>query len=490
MKKFIVLVLCILFLILPLTSCYDAKELDEWAYVYTLGIDKGAHEKFRITLQLPSYKKSGGGGGVSSSSSKSGQTGGKGESGDFSVISIDCPSLYSGLNMINTSLSRTVNLMHCKYIMISEELAKQNIGYLFDAITRDRQIRRITHLIVVKGEAGKIVKAFNPVVGTAIAKTQEGQMTQVSLSGLSNNTTVGDFLNNIKSTTSEPFTTLASLNDFSSYQEGESTGSSQSSSSSSSQTPGNAASVSDSSSATSSSGLTSSSSSSASSGGKHQVHTFMDYTAGQLPRKGGNEIEYLGTAIFDGGKMIGELDGGETQVLKMMQGNFNMASFVIKDPIETDLTDTMKVRQQAKPKITVKLDNGKPKIILNITLDGDLQQVQSIKGKDDTTLIPLLQNEFTQKLKDKIDQTFEKCRKLNCDVFDFGGIAVRQFPTIQEWESYNWLGHFKDASLTTNVEFVLRRDGTLLKDNPIVTASRASSSTGSGGNNQSKGANK
>ncbi|NMA24325.1 MAG: Ger(x)C family spore germination protein, partial [Clostridiales bacterium] len=62
----------------------------------------------------------------------------------------------------------------------------------------------------------------------------------------------------------------------------------------------------------------------------------------------------------------------------------------------------------------------------------------------------------------KLDQTVKKCQELNCEVFDFGYKAARQFLTIQDWEKFDWLSSFKDAEVTTDVEFILRRTGTII----------------------------
>lgn len=445
LKRNAIFLVCIL-LIPLLTSCNDAKELDEWAYAYTLGVDKGEAANFRLTVQLPTFKQSAAGGGGGSSGSQS-------KSGDFSVITVDCPSLYTGLNSINTSLSRTLNMTHCQFILISEDLAKKDIGFVCDAIVRDRQIRRPAHLIIVKGQASKFIESFNPVVGTAISKTQEGQMQQINATGLAGNSTLGEFLNNVKSTTTQPFAALASLNEYSSQNE--------------------------SSSASSSSGPSSGSSSESSGGSSSSSPVyFLDYLAGEIPRKGGNKTEFTGTALFDGGKMVGELTGGETQAMMIMRGSFQTASLALQDPLETELTDTIKLRQLKSPRVSVNTKISKPTIELELFLAADLQQVQSRVGQDDVKLIPLLEKEFKKELNSKINETFKICKNKGCDVFGFGGKAVTNFATIQQWERYSWLSKFKDATLKTTVNFDIKRNGALLKNNPVEGAGSSESSGG------------
>lgn len=73
MRRLVLIVLLCIFILSSLTACYDAKEIDEWAYVYTIGIDKGVDNDLRFTFQIPSLKleSGGGGGGVQSGTDRS-----------------------------------------------------------------------------------------------------------------------------------------------------------------------------------------------------------------------------------------------------------------------------------------------------------------------------------------------------------------------------------------------------------------------------------
>lgn len=400
-----------------LTACYDALEVDDWAYVYTMGVDKGISNKLRITVQLPTMKSSGGGidgGGQSSTGS-----GNK----DFVVISLDCPTFYTGVNMINSSLSRKINYSHSKYFVVSEDIAKEGMGNLMSAFVRDRQIRRTMHMIVVKGKARDFIKEINPVLGTALSKTQEGMMNMEKVNGFFDDNDLGSFIDDIKSHKIQPVSVLAAINDFSNYKkEGQPT---------------------------------------------DEIKSAGDYYAGELPRSDGNKTEYLGTAIFNGGKMVGEFNGDETRALLMIKGEYETGSYVIHDPYNSKLLDTIIVNQQKKPdtKIDFKKE-GKPDIEVKIFLEGEIQALQSTVNYESMEYKPILENKVETFLKEQIDKSISKALALNSDVFGFGEKASMKFLTIQDWEEYKWLEKFKDSSIKTEVQFVIRRTGTLIKTNP------------------------
>lgn len=80
-----------------------------------------------------------------------------------------------------------------------------------------------------------------------------------------------------------------------------------------------------------------------------------------------------------------------------------------------------------------------------------------------------MENQFVERLRKDIERTIRKCQVLGVDAFGFGQTVVRNFLTIQELEEYNWLQHFKTAETATEVEFTIRRTGTIIKTNPTRT---------------------
>lgn len=414
MRRLISFVLLILFSVSSLTACWDAKEIEQWAYVYTIGVDKGVNNVLRLTFQIPSMKQ-----GVDEGSVT-------GEGREHYSISVDAPTFHSGVNMVESSLSRTLNYMHAKYLVISEDLAREGVDRFINSMIRSWQIRRIMYIIIVKGKADRFVGEFTPVLTSGTSKSQTGFMDMYRDTGLFINTNYQNFLEDLKTTYRMPAAPLAAINDFSNYR-----------------TRGNP---------------------------PKEFKSEGDYYAGELPRSGGNKFEFFGTALFDGDKMVGELNGDESRALLMIRGEFYSGSIAITDPKDKELRITTDITMKKKPDIKVDFREGKPVINVKIFLEGDIQNLQSPIEYESVELKPVLEDAYKVYIKDVIDKTIDKCKELNVDVFGFGGKAVGHFLTIQEWEEYNWLSHFKDAEINTEVEFTLRRAGTLLKTNPTMKA--------------------
>jgi spore germination protein KC len=417
MCRLISIVLLFVFAASSLTACWDAKEIDQWAYVYTIGVDKGVDNVFRFTFQIPSMKQDGGGSGGG------GAKGGPSVGNEYYFISVDAPTFHSGVNMVESSLSRTLNYMHAKYLVISEDLAREGVERFINSMVRSWQIRRIMHIIIAKGKASSFVKGFVPKLTTATSKAQTGFMDIYKDTGLFFDTDYQRFLEDLKTTYRMPAATLAALNDFSNYR-----------------TRGNP---------------------------PEEFKSEGEYYAGELPRSGGNEFEFFGTALFNGDKMVGQLNGDESRALLMIRGEFKSASIAIADPKDKGYRITVDTIMKKKPNIKVEFHEGKPVINLEIFLEADIQNLQSPTEYESTEEKPVLEDAYKMYIKGIIDKTIDKCKELNVDVFGFGEKAAKHFLTIQEWEEYNWLSRFKDAEVNTKVEFTIRRTGTILKTNPI-----------------------
>ncbi|MCW2278357.1 Ger(x)C family spore germination protein [Heliophilum fasciatum] len=422
----IIMVIMLLCLCAAVSGCYDRREVEDMAYVIAIGVDIGVNDGVRLSFQL-----SGGGG-----AQAQGGAGQKGAGNPIqaeatnAVYTIDAPSLYTGLNQINTFSSKQLNLEHAKMIIFSEEIAKSGIlkKYL-KSMVRYREIRKISNVVVVKGNAEEFLKANVVVLTGEVSKVThmilnlEGQRT-----GFFPVTKLMDFYIATKSNMEDAIIPLGSMNRYENMQE-----------------PGTGEQP------------------AASSGGR--------YVAGELPRRGGQRREFFGTAVFRGAHMVGELNGDETRVLSMVRGDFKQGFFTMLDPQKEKHSIALDVRLNDKPKITVDVRQDPPVIHVRVTLEGDFLSIQSGINYESSELKPVVEEAFAQNIKDLLDQLIKKCQhEYKADIFRFGTEAVTHFSTIGEWEQYEWLKKFTEAQVTTEVSFIVRRTGTILKSTPVQEA--------------------
>lgn len=414
-KVIIILVLCTF--LLSLTSCYDASEMDDLLYVIAIGVDKGISDKWRLTVQFPTMRE--GGGQMQSVS------GGSSGSSGHSYASIDSPSFFTGIDMLNASLPRKLDFTHAQIIVFSEELAEEGlIGEYITPIGRFGDIRRSSHVFVVNGKAMNFIKENKPLIGTTLSKSFQVLSHASQNTGFFPHVTLENFYEDLKSPYGQTIAAMASVNDLKSFaEEGKPWGT--------------------------------------------EFKTGGSYFAGQLPRTGQNKIEVWGTALFNGDKMIDKLNGDETRFLLMIRDEFKQGLYTMQDPKRPEVIIALDVRISKKPKIEIDVKNENPEIRLKLQLDADILSVQSMIDYENPELLPLLEENFKKTVKEGILALIKKCQDLNTDVFYFGENAAKNFFTIDEYESYNWNSRFKDAKVIVDVDFAIRRTGTQIKSYPI-----------------------
>jgi len=418
--------LCFLILVIYvtlLTGCYDINEVDQMIHVLAIGIDRGVSDKWRITFQFPNQKgdgEKGGGASVGQNMGKVGQDG-------HSTVTIDAPSFYTGIDMLNASLPRRINLMHAEFLVLSEDFAKSGLlGEYIAPIARFRQTRKSMHVIVCKGSAMEFVEANMSIIGSTLSKNMQLISKESEITGYFPYVTLNDFYEGIKSTYNNPIAILGAVNDFRSFKlQGE----------------------------------------------KQLEKGFSEgeYYAGELPRKGENKLELFGTAVFDGDKMVGELNGWETRLMLIGRGEFKTAFLTVEDPKDPESIVVIDLRQARAPEINIEFINDKPVIRLNAYLEGDIMSVQKRINYEDPKLKPILEKAVEKNIKEGMDKLVSKSKSINADIFNLSRTVVKHFKTIQEWEDYNWLERYKDAEITTEIQFAIRRSGTQLKSSPINT---------------------
>ncbi len=99
-RKFLLhfLIFCILsILIFSLSGCYSVQSIDDLAYVVALGIDLGKNNNLELTVQL-TFPNS-----ADSSSSS-------GEAAPTIINSVECSSINSGISLLNSYVSKEINL--------------------------------------------------------------------------------------------------------------------------------------------------------------------------------------------------------------------------------------------------------------------------------------------------------------------------------------------------------------------------------------------
>ena len=100
-------------------------------------------------------------------------------------------------------------------------------------------------------------------------------------------------------------------------------------------------------------------------------------------------------------------------------------------------------------------------------LHGEILAIQSRIDYEEAKKIGYLETAIEEIVKEQAEALIDKAKELNVDFLNFGAHLVRAFPTIQEWEKYDWIGQMETVKATVDVDVKIKSTGTMIKSSPV-----------------------
>jgi spore germination protein KC len=409
-------------------GCYDANELDEFAYVTAIGLDKGKTNVLQLTLQIANPTAIAGGGGDSG-----GAGGGEGEKSTVS-LTLDTPTIMSGLNMANNYVSKQMDLSHANLMIFSEELARGGISKYIFALPKVREIRPNINIAVARGSAKDYLSQVKPQLVKNPTKYYELLYSSYKHTGFTANSQLHRFYTLSKVGYMQPVAVLAGVGRFNSSDE-----------------------------------FTSEYSTYREKGRAMPLEG--DFKAGDAPKEYKSKSEIMALAVFDGGRMVGELDGEETYYFLMASNQYNHSYFTVPDPERPEKLTILIIRKSRSPQTSVQIADGKPVISLRIMLEADITTIQSGINYEDPKNTYILEEHYENFIKNGMTRFLNRtAREFHSDICGFGSYVKGKFLTWNEWESFNWLERYKDSSFNVDVDLKIRRPGVTIRALPVISS--------------------
>ena len=413
-KQYIAGMLLLIITIL-LSGCFDQHEVDELAYPMAMGLDIGEANKLRLTLQLAAPLSIGAGGG-----GNGGQKGGGGESS--SIITVDTPSIYSGLNLINNIISKEITMSHAQVVVISRRLAEEGISKYLHAIQRGREFSPDIFIMVSNNPPDEYLRNVKPTLESSPEKYYE-LMLGKNFTSFYPNTRIHEFYYKNESSAVQPVAILTGLSKYSSIDQLMDPGKDKN---------------------------------------NGEIRLEGEYEAGDIPIVADQKNEVMGAAVFKKGKMVGTLNGKESECQQMVTGNFKYSYITIPDPYDKNLIIVLDILQRKRPVIKADLVNGQAKVHISIDLEGDFTSIQSGRNYEDQPQI--IEQAVEEMQKKAVMALMERTRdEFDSDICGIGRHVIRKFPTWDKWEQYGWFDQYKNVHFEVDVNMQIRRTGQMIK---------------------------
>lgn len=410
LKKYISLLLMLILCSFCLSGCYNDRNMDQLAYVVALGFDVGQNNRLKLSFQLS----------VPGGESSGGQSGGSSQSSQVVVKSIECSSINSGINLMNSYISKKISLSHCKVVVFSEEIASQGLSEYIYTLINDVEVSPSTNIVVSKSDAKSFLENAKPAVENLSARYYEIAPTSSEYTGYTADATLGEFFASIDDTFSDPFAILGSINNPSTH--------------------------------------------STNSSGSSQERD-VSHTAGETPiTNNKTSIENMGLAVFSSDKFVGELNGIETICHLIILGKLRTCVITIPSPFSESETIDLQVKIKKKTKSSVDLVNSSPFIHVKIDLKAtilSMNQEHDYLKEENLSILETYANSYLEET--IAAYLYKTAKEFKSDIAGFGKKAVNKFLFWKDWEEYNWLSNYQNAFFDVDVTTNIRSGRLLLK---------------------------
>ncbi|REE89026.1 spore germination protein KC [Paenibacillus taihuensis] len=151
--------LLLLLLTLPITGCWDRREMNELGIALGMGIDR-VDDKYVVTVQ------------VVKPGQVAEQKGATGAESPVVMYKSEGPTIYEAIRKMTTASPRKIYAAHLRVLLFGEALARQGIGNALDLLSRDYELRTDFYLLIARGATAQ--EALN--VLTPLEKTPPNKL--------------------------------------------------------------------------------------------------------------------------------------------------------------------------------------------------------------------------------------------------------------------------------------------------------------------------
>lgn len=140
-------------LLLLFCGCWNYTEVDQQANVSGIAIDKGQNgKKYHITAEVMSMETSGGKSGVKTE-----------------LIESDGNTLFETIRKATAVASKKLYFGHCKVLIISKNIAENEMVPILDIIMRDSELRLTMDVVIFKTGTAKELLTIKPVMNPILS---------------------------------------------------------------------------------------------------------------------------------------------------------------------------------------------------------------------------------------------------------------------------------------------------------------------------------
>ena len=371
-----ILILCILF-----CGCMQSKNIDEYAYVLNVGVERGTTMPYLVTalVSVP--------GGTEDTKVEN------------VVISAEARSFSEAYETLNTAYPSRLSFARASLLAIGEDLAKDGAQTAFlDFAFGKPDLWPNLRVVVVKPPVRGVFEGWISEADPSLRKIKTAVGDLSIESGMTSDVGYSTYLEAIGDKRFDAMIAYAGVNEY---------------------------------------GLETDML-----GGEAYP-----YVGGSMLAESALKTSTAGSAVFDGDRMVGVLDGRHTMEVLMVTDAFHKGEMHFTLPDGSTLRAAL-YRMRA-PKIRLK--NGEAEVELFLEADVLEPMVAPMERN-------ALRAFLTERLESELSAVFTALQSADSDAMGFGRFRAEQFRSVSEWEACDWKAAYRTLSVTFSVTLMLSHD--------------------------------
>lgn len=407
LNKITAIIVIILLLPFLLVKNTYATSIETLAYVTAIGFDLSEKNIMTITFQFAKL--------ISTDQSGSSQP------QNSETISIDCTSFDAGLALINSYMSKKVNLSHCEIIVFSEAFASNNISKEINILASNIEIRPNCNILITKSLAKDFLNNSKPTLTNLTAKYYEILLNSNEYTGFLAKAPLWKFYISLKSHSSEAIAVLAGLNgsfvDDLSLNE------------------------------------------------TSLMDADTGYIPGEIPLSAKTISETMGLAVFFQDKLVGELNALESISYLILTNQLDSCNISIPNPFTNNDTINVMLELSKHTKNNVSLVNNSPYIKTNISLNAYITSVNSTSNYSKLENLDIIQDYIESYIQANINSfLYKTSKKFKSDIVGFGKNIIPKYKTIDDWKTLKWSNLYRDSFFNVTVNIKIKSGSLFIKN--------------------------
>lgn len=392
-KYYLIIILC---LTTSLASgCWSRREIGDLAIVGGMAIDvtkKNGKTKYQVILNILQPSQLGGG-------QTSAGMGGKGGTAETAKATWQMmgegDTIYDAIKDVSFRSPRSLFFSHMRYVIFSEEVAREGLHKILDFFNRYREIRLRTYLLMGKGSIKEIIKTFpelEPTHAEELEKIAEITLMENSRFLM---TDIKRFTENMIEPGIDPVVGLVEIVD-----------------------------------------------ESPDLGSKQTIKT----------------MTFKGGAAFRGDKLAGLLNEDEMRGYLIAIGKANGGIFPINMGQDESMV-SVELTKKVSSNLKVEVEENRLKVKISILAFGELGEHQSLNKIATSEQMQKLDDIFSKTISNEVRATVKKAQEYKTDIFGIGQALERSDPQTWKKIKKDWPEYFSQSQVTIDVQAHVQRNG-------------------------------